>query len=227
MTRQQRIDTRITESGRHGRGKRLHVSYGMKTSISLCFNRMSYNTSNADQHQDTAHWNSDPCKSLEISSNARPEWQLDVTCQPERVTSLLKKVGISVKVSLKMLQSRFICEERSRDITQLLALVSLVACRRDNSCTSAEPDLIVASSMFDTVHIAPSDSTQTIADGEMGLKTLGYFHFSELMIRRIGLYRVRVTLLHTPGPFQDWITTVAFVDSEQIEVKAYLESAHD
>lgn len=156
-----------------------------------------------------------------MKSSVRPKWELDVIGQPHKVVPFGMEVETSVMASLRFPSADLAIDGANVDITRLFAVASLVTDTRSGERVPVESGMLTGQKLFDSVHEIPAQHVETMARAQPCRVALGYFTFSNLLIRQPGSFRVRTTLIQMPvsGSSQQGATTIMSVDSDLIKVE--------
>lgn len=148
----------------------------------------------------------------------QPSFELDVIAQPERGVVLGMLVHTSIMISLRLPAPDRSANAGIIDTSGLFAVVSLLAENRSGERVPLENGVMTSQKMFDSVHAIPDEYAERFTSNQPCRLALGYFSFPDLLIRQVGTYRIRVTLVKIDAAGGDGGSSVLSVDSDVVKV---------
>ncbi|USP75058.1 hypothetical protein yc1106_02332 [Curvularia clavata] len=129
---------------------------------------------------------------------------MDIVVQPPRTAQVGQTMPGSIIVRLKTTNAD--ADDAIAESANLVAVAALVP----DSGSSDSPDpnalnTLLAGRIFDTIHPFSDDEADgCIASMDMADPNgVGYMRFPELVIRQVGTYRIRITLIRMANPSSD------------------------
>jgi hypothetical protein len=140
---------------------------------------------------------------LSLSSD-EIRYAMDIVVQPPRTAEVGQTIPGSIVVRLRTTNTD--ADDAIADSTNLVAVAALVP----GSSSSDSPDpntlnTLLAGRIFDTIHPFSDDEADGfIASMDMADPNgVGYMRFPELIIRQVGTYRIRITLIRIRNSASD------------------------
>jgi hypothetical protein len=151
----------------------------------------------------------------------KPSIQLDVIGQPAPSIHLGMQIEKAVMISLKLPSADQRRQFSQYETSNLFAISSLVAESRSGERVTLEPGTMTSQKALDSIHPIPDHVADSLARKYPSQLALGYFTFSDLMIRQIGTFRIRTTLVKMG---ETGATSLAAIDSEIVKVEGRVAS---
>ena len=156
------------------------------------------------------------------------QYAMDIVVQPPQSARVGHTIPGSIIVRLRTTNTD--PDDAIANSPNLVAVATLVP--GPNSSSSADPSVLsslLAGRRFDSIHsFADDEADGSIASMDMaGPQGVGYMRFPDLVIRQVGTYRIRITLLRMPtsNPSGRGVT-IQIVDSNPIVIHGGSASSH-
>jgi hypothetical protein len=148
------------------------------------------------------------------------QYAMDIVVQPPQTARVGHTIPGSIIVRLRTTNTD--PDDAIANSSNLVALATLVP--GPNSSSPTDPSVLsslLAGRRFDSIHsFADDEADGSIASMDMaGPQGVGYMRFPDLVIRQVGTYRIRITLVRMPtsNPSGSGVT-IQIVDSNPIVV---------
>ncbi|KAF2485096.1 hypothetical protein BDY17DRAFT_308548 [Neohortaea acidophila] len=148
----------------------------------------------------------------------QPRFALDIVSTPAHPIVLGSPIDISAVVSFISSNS----DAETVDPSPLLAVASLISESAKGERTQLDPQSLSGPKMIDNIHPLSASDVQAMMRSEVlaNRTLLGYVSFPSLVVRQVGSYRVRVTLLRMGDEVGNLAArSLVGVDSEVVRVE--------
>ncbi len=149
--------------------------------------------------------------------------KLDVIGHPASTVQLGVPVNLAVLLSLDGAQCDRTIDESRYDTSRLFAVTSLLGDDGSGRRVPLEAGLLGGHDTLDSVHPIPDHYLPAYQRAYPSRVILGFFKFSELVIKQPGAYRIRTSLVRM---CDEGATSLAIIDSELVKVEGRSSNSH-